>query len=58
MDNTRQIKDCISRSYKAGKCDIDGNSVKTNGNMGKKPRSMGPTAVTYRFIDGKFQRVN
>ena len=57
-DNTRAIKKGIHRAYKAGKCDIDGHSVRGSAGMIAKPRAMNSTAKTYRFIDGKMKRVS
>jgi hypothetical protein len=57
-DNTRAIKEGIHRAYRNGKCDIDGNSVRGVSGMTAKPRSMGPTAIIYRYKDGKMRRVN
>ena len=49
-DNTRPIKDMISRAYKAGVCDIDGHSVTVNGKPTKRSRSYSESsASTWRY---------
>ena len=50
FDNTKPIKDMISKAYRAGVCDIDGHSITVNGKPTKSPRSFsGSTAKTYRW---------
>ena len=60
MDNTREIKDMIAKSYRAGVCDVDGHSISVNGKPTKKPRTYSASsAKTWRYDNetGKMQEV-
>jgi len=58
MKNTEPIKKMIVKAHAAGKCDIDGHSVRrADGSMVAKPRTMTASfAKTYKWDQGEFYK--